>query len=296
MQRRRRISSAALQGCPPAEGARAHARTLGAIVLAMLVLSVASIAQDRRPMSLRDIAELPRVIDPQLSPDGRYVTYALSHADWKVGRPIFQLWRQEIGGGRPVQLTFAESGVTNTFSRWSPDGRTILFHRDGQLFTMPIDGGEPKALTRHATGVSFPTWTPDGSAVYFLATDARTSDERERDRVRDDVYGYDENYKHRHLWKITVATGKEQPITFGDFTVGFYRLSRDGTRIVFVRAPTPLAADAYRSEVWTMDASGEHAQAVTANDIEELEPELSPDNSQVLFIASASATLDPYYN
>src|SRR5262249_4507999 len=65
-------------------------------------------AQSRRPMSLLDIAELSRTIDPQISPDGRFVTYGLSHADWKANRPIFQMWRQEIGRGSPVQLTFAE--------------------------------------------------------------------------------------------------------------------------------------------------------------------------------------------
>jgi dipeptidyl aminopeptidase/acylaminoacyl peptidase len=247
-------------------------------------------------MSLVDLVELPRAIDPQLSPDGRFVVFALSRADWKANRPIFQLWRQEIGHGAPVQLTFADSGVTNAFTRWSPDGRTILFHRDGQLFVMPADGGEPKALTKHATGVSYPTWSPDGSTVYFLATDARTADERERDRLRDDVFAYDENYKQRHLWRISVATAEERQVTSGSFTVASYRLSRDGTRIVFERAPSPLQTDTSSAEVWVMDAGGENARAVTSNGIEELELELSPDHSQILFVASASATLEPYYN
>jgi dipeptidyl aminopeptidase/acylaminoacyl peptidase len=253
-------------------------------------------AQTRPPMSLLDLAELPRTIDPQLSPDGRFVTYALSRADWKANRPIFQIWRQEIGGGAPVQLTFGDSGVTNAFSRWSPDGRTLLFHRDGQLFTMPADGGESRALTKHATGVSYPSWAPDGQSVYFLAGDARTADERERDRLRDDVYAYDETYKQRHLWRITVATGEERAITSGDFTVASYRLSRDGRRIVFERAPSPLQSDSYRGELWTMDASGEQARAITSNAIEELDPELSPDNSRILFLASADARFDSYYN
>src|SRR5262252_9337346 len=67
-------------------------------------------ARSPRPMSLVDIAELPRALDPQLSPDGRFVVYALSHADWKANRPVFQLWRQEIGHGAPMQLTFADGG------------------------------------------------------------------------------------------------------------------------------------------------------------------------------------------
>ena len=247
-------------------------------------------------MSLVDLAEVPRVLDPQLSPDGRYLTYALGRVDWKANRLISQLWRQDVNGGAPVQLTFAENGVTNTFSRWSPDGRSLLFHRDGQLFVMPSDGGEPRALTKHATGVSFPTWSTDSAAVYFLAADARTADERERDRVRDDVFAYDETFKQRQLWKITVATGEEKAITSGDSSVTSYRLSRDGTRIALTRAPSPQAADANRTEVWTMDAAGDNARQATTNSVEEAEAELSPDNSQLLFLASASAQLEPYYN
>ena len=253
-------------------------------------------AQTARSMSLIDLAELPRTLDPELSPDGRFVIYALSHADWKLDRPVWNLWRQEVGGGPPVRLTYGDTLVP-AFTRWSPDGRTILFEQDTpQVYLMAADGGEPRALTHHATAVSYPTWSPDSTAVYFLAADARTAEERERDRLRDDVYAYDENYKHRQLWKVVVSTGDEQAITSGDSSVVSYHLSRDGRRIAFERAPTPLAADAYRGEVWTMDADGGNARAITNNAVEELEPELSPDNSQVLFLAGANPQLESYYN
>src|SRR5262249_20235484 len=155
--------------------------------------------------------------------------------------------------GSPVQLTFAENGITNAFMRWAPDGRTMLFHRDGQLWIMPSDGGESKALTKHATGASFPAWAADSASVYFLASDARNAEERDRDRLRDDVFGYDETYKQRQLWRIVVATGAEEAITSGNSSVVSYRLSRDGKHIAFVRAPSPLQNDANRGEIWTMD-------------------------------------------
>ena len=50
----------------------------------------------------------------------------------------------------------------------SPDGRTILFDLLGDLYTMPIGGGE---ATRIIGGLSFesqPTWSPDGQAIAFL--------------------------------------------------------------------------------------------------------------------------------
>ena len=67
-------------------------------------------AQSPRPMSLMDLASLQRPLDPELSPDGRFVLYSMSRPDWKLGRPVWQLWRQEVGGGAPVQLTFTDNG------------------------------------------------------------------------------------------------------------------------------------------------------------------------------------------
>ncbi|PYR18079.1 MAG: hypothetical protein DMF98_26210, partial [Acidobacteria bacterium] len=270
-----------------------------ALVACVFVLDSAGQTHARRPMTLVDLAELPRLLDPQLSPDGRTLTYMRSHADWKAGRPVWNLWRQPIGGA-PEQLTFGETGEAPGTTRWSPDGRTLVFWRDGQLHLLPAGGGEARALTHHATNVSAgipPAWTPDGSAVYFAASDPRTADEREREGVRDDVYALDETtFKHRHVWKVAVGTGAETQMTSGDWSVLGFRLSRDGTRIVFHRAPSPLTADTPLGEIWIMDANGANARALTHNTIEESGAELSPDNRQVLFLAESNDRLEPYYN
>jgi dipeptidyl aminopeptidase/acylaminoacyl peptidase len=252
----------------------------------------------RRPMSLVDLAELPRILDPQLSPDGRSVIYTLTRADWKANRAVAHIWRQSAGGGQPTQLTNGEAGEAS--GRWSPDGTSLLFltreETDTQIYLLPSEGGKARALTRHSTAVSQPAWSPDGSAIYFLASDPPTADERDRDHQRDDVFAFEKNFKQRHLWRVAVPSGSELKLTDGDFSVLSYRLSRDGRQIALHRAPTPLVDDGVRGEVWVMDASGRNARAVTSNSIEELEAELSPDNTQILFLAEANGTLDPYYS
>src|SRR5260370_42576042 len=79
----------------------------------------------RRPMSLVDLAELPRILDPQLSPDGRSVIYTLTRADWKANRAVAHIWRQSVGGGQPTPLTNGDAGEAS--GRWSPDGTSLLF-------------------------------------------------------------------------------------------------------------------------------------------------------------------------
>src|SRR3954470_712894 len=251
-----------------------------------------------RPMSLVELAEIPRVVDAQLSPDGSSVSYMLQRADWKANRLVPHIWRQPVGGGTPVQLTSGDGGEAN--GRWSPDSRTLLYitgaQNGAQVFLVPAAGGPSRQLTHHATSVSAPAWAPDGTAVYFLVSDAPSDAERERDRLRDGIFSYDESFTQRHLWRIAVATGAEQKLTDGAFSVLSFRLSRDGARIAHQRAPTPLNGDDDRREIWLMNADATNARALTSNAFEENEPELSPDNTRVLFLAEASDALEPGYN
>jgi dipeptidyl aminopeptidase/acylaminoacyl peptidase len=244
-------------------------------------------------MSFVDLAQLQRIAGPDLSPDGRTVVYGLSVTDWKAGRLTYHLWRQDVSGGAPTQLTFGDGDVP--LIRWSPDGKTILFMRDGQFWLIAADGGEPRALTKHATTPSLPTWSPDGTTVYFVAADASTAEERDRTRLRDDVFMFDETFKQRQLWKIVVSTGAETMLTSGDSTIKGYSLSADGKRLAVQRAPNPADMDAYRGEIWIMDATGDNGRMLTHNNVEEKLLKLSPDGSQVLFTADANDRLEPYY-
>src|SRR5262245_30418624 len=154
-----------------------------AIWFGLAVFSAGGVdAQTPRPMGLVDLLNLPQLGDPQLSPDGRDVAFTRSVADWKSGRRVLHIWRARVGGSEPVQLTSGGDGETSP--RWSPDGKTIAFvakRGDGavaQIHLLPSDGGEARALSAHATAVSDIAWAPDGSSLYFRASEPKTAAER----------------------------------------------------------------------------------------------------------------------
>lgn len=268
-------------------------------VLAAIVFAGQADAQVRRPMSPLDLLEIPRVLDPQLSPDGAQVLYVLDRPDWKANRRIGHIWRINADGSGAMQLTYGERGETSP--RWSPDGRRIAFltrrgdSEEPQIYILENDGGEARQLTHHPAAVSGIQWAADGT-IFFLAPDAKTQDEEERDRLRDDVYAFEENYKHRHLWKANPGSGATARVTEGDYSVLSYALSRDGTKIAFHRAASPVFEHGPTSEVWTMNADGGGAVQLTRNAVPESDARLSPDNSQVLFVSGSNAAFDTYYN
>jgi dipeptidyl aminopeptidase/acylaminoacyl peptidase len=265
-------------------------------------------AEAPRSMSLVDLAMIPRITDPQLSPDGRFVTYVLSKADWKADALVAHIFRQDVAGGPPIQLT---NGDDERVERVSPDGRTIVFwaqkragtdlEKHGQLYLVPAAGGAAKVLTQHAPRVApaatsatdIPiAWAPDGRSVYFLASNVPAPG---RGRAGQLVTFEETDFEQQHLWKVDVATGAETQITRGDWSVISFRISRDGKHATLLRSPTPLTIDHYRSDIWVLDFETGALHEVTRNGVYETEADMSPDDTQVYFIADANNALDVYY-
>ncbi len=243
---------------------------------------------------------MPTLSDPQVSPDGKQVLFVMDKPDWKNNRRVGHIHRINADGSNQVQLTFGERGESNP--RWSPDGKTIAFtaRRDpdanNQIYLLETDAGEARRLTNHGAAPNDLTWDPDGKSIWFAASDAKSADEREKERLQDDVYTFEEtNFKQRHVW-VTDLTGKTKKITDGDFNVTSFDLSNDGKKLVTVRSTSPLLEHSRFAEVWISDADGSSAKALTKNEVVEGNASLSPDGSTVVFSAGVNDKFDSYYN
>ena len=108
--------------------------------------------------------------DPNWTPDGKEIFFR-----WGRG----QLASVPSGGGE-VSIVLKRSNeevveaVPGGGTAVSPDGTRVVFsgYRAGMegvhIWTNPIEGGEPKQLTRGPTESRFPCWSPDGKWVAFL--------------------------------------------------------------------------------------------------------------------------------
>ena len=263
------------------------------------ILSPITAALAQRNMTIVDLLNLPSVTDPQLSPDGSQILFVRGDSDWEKNRRIQHIWRMNTDGTGAVQLT--NGATSETSPRWSPEGTTIAFtsKRDGdeqtQVYLLNNSGGEARRLFEHKPGVSNIAWSPDGTSILFVAPDPEPKADRKRKQAKDDVFAFEEEFRQKHLWQFQITGSKPIRITEGDFSVLDYKLSLDGSSIVTARGPTPLPGDRHKRELWVRKADGSAERRITNNSSGERGAELSPDNRQVLYLATTNEKDEPYY-
>jgi Tol biopolymer transport system component/DNA-binding winged helix-turn-helix (wHTH) protein len=168
---------------------------------------------------------------PQLSPDGKEMTYGVAPAgnSWWDG----QIWKSKANGSDAAQLTSLR-GYAGT-PRWSPDGRSIAFdYRPGprgQIFVMDADGRRQRPLAANGFDQVVPSWSRDGTAIYFCSN--RTG--------------------RYEVWRKNLASGSEMQVTHhGGFAPSE---SYDGNSLYYTRFDG--------AGIWTVPVQGGDERKLT---------------------------------
>ena len=253
-------------------------------------------AVEKRAITEKDLFKFVWVADPQIAPDGSQVVFVRVNVNEKADQYESSLWVVKADGSdAPRQLT---GGTRDTSPRWSPDGRRLAFTRsidkDGhaqpaQIYVMPMNGGEARAITDIPRGASGPEWSPDGRTIDFSATakpdelTPKTGEKPHESDVRviaDAVYrangisgsGFVDRDRPAQIWTIAVPAPDATPsslkrITAGEFPTGNYRWSTDGSQILFVadrrRESYYYPSD---SDIYAVPKDGGEAKAIVSID------------------------------
>mgnify|MGYP003694674747 CR=1 FL=1 len=125
--------------------------------------------------TIDELLTLKAIGGAQISPDGQWVAYTVTNADFKQDAFVTQIWLAETGSkGRILQLTRGEKSSTNP--RWSPNGEWLAFTSNriedkNQIFVINPAGGEAVQLTKSETAISNFAWSEDGRSIAYTATE-----------------------------------------------------------------------------------------------------------------------------
>ncbi len=209
----------------------------------------------RRLLTLDDLFRVRSVSDPQISPDGAWVAYAVTTPDTSADRDDSDVWMTSWSGDTTVRLT--ASPQSEHTPRWSPDGRFLSFlsdrqHSDetDQLWLLDRTGGDAERVTSISGGVTGYAWSPDSRRV-VLAVESRDSAGADsaklarptpivvdRFQFKQDEIGY-LGKQRQHLHLLDLQTRQTTPLTAGDYDELFPVWSPDGLSIAFVSKRRP---------------------------------------------------------
>jgi len=279
-----------------------------------------------RAITIDDFFQIRDVSQPELSPDGQWIAYAVRTRLLKEDKNEQRLWMISTHGGDPLPMT--AEGVTSSHPRWSPDGKYLSFlsARDGgknQVWLLDRRGGEAVKLTDAAQGIDDFEWSPDSTRLVLILRDPKPEDLEaakskekpaagapakpktpppfviDRLQFKRDTVGYLDRHR-THLYVFNLAAKTTTQITSGDFDDSDPAWSPDGKSLAFTSNRTlPDPDAAYNSDIWVVAADntdkGAHPTQITTNPGPDASPTWSPDGKWIAY----TTELDPhlyYYN
>ncbi len=251
-----------------------------AIAFALPCFYQVGIAQNKRPITDKDLFRFQWIGDPQVSPDGTHVVFVRVSVNEKKEGYDTALWMANTeNADSAVRLTGAKR---DSQPRWSPDGKWIVFVRGpadsgvegrdhkpqpSQLALLSLSGGEAWTITGLPRSAGNPVWSPDGKQIAFLC-DATPEDLAKKQ-------------------KKDIAAEPEHESDVKVITRAIYRFNGTG-----------YLDPKHKQHIWILDlpASADAKSAprqLTSGTFDERSPVFTPDGKHILYTTNRNS--EPYY-
>jgi dipeptidyl aminopeptidase/acylaminoacyl peptidase len=262
-------------------------------------------------LKVNDLFRFKRVSDPQVSPDGKTVSYVVTVYDKETNKRANHIHLMPISGGESQVL--ADGGGKDSRPRWSPDGKQLAFisSREGssQIWIFNTETKNTQKLTNIFSEASDLVWSPDGKHLLFTSevypecadedcnkkklTEAENSKVKAKiaDRLLYRHWNSWKEGKRSHLFIVSANGGTPLDLTPGDydtppFSLGGpdnYAFSPDGKEVCFARNTDKVEAISTNNDLFVVSIKGGEAKRITTNQGSDTNPLYSPDGRFIAY-------------
>jgi dipeptidyl aminopeptidase/acylaminoacyl peptidase len=286
--------------------------------LILLLASCALVSAQKRPFDASALMQLKRIGDPQISPDGKLMTFSVVSVDLAANTKPKSVWVMPLSGGVPKQISLASENAER--ARWAPDSKHMVWisDRNGstQIWQVDPDGGDAKQITNLSTEADGVIYSPDGKNLVFTsevfpdcaaddACNKKKLEEGKTDKVKARIYTsllyrhwtHWQSNRRSHLLAVAAEGGTPRDLTPGSRDVppfsidgaDDYAISPDGMEVCYAMNADPIPAVSTNTDLYVVPMAGGQSRRITANPGADDNPAYSPDGKYLAYRSQTRA-------
>lgn len=214
--------------------------------------------------------------DPRWSPSGRALAFVVDNRETGSTVHIVPLAdkSEPEDTAKDSETPLAPSGPVfrvGSNPEWSPDGRWLVYEREGSIRMLAVDGSEESEISLGVDECRLGSWSPDSRAVAYSGLDRGAS-------------------SSSIFTSPAVKSARGRPLTsgLGDLLPAW---STDGTSVAFLRPIHTRASQAESTAsdadlaLWAVEARSGREERLTQEVVCEMQPSWSPDGGWVAFLS-----------
>jgi len=253
-------------------------------LLVILFIPTLIYSQTKRAISVDDLWAVKRIGTYDVSPDGKTLAYTLTTYTFEENKGNTDIYLIDADGKnlRPLK----NSDKNEIEPKFAPDGKSVAFVRDGQIWQCNLDGSNEKRLTNIYTQASGFEWSSDEkkilftSSVYPECTTQECNEQKDKakegSKVKAEIFT-ELMYRHwndwrgqkrSHLFLLDVHTGNFIDLTEGNKedvpppalgSSNDYNFSHDGSEVAYSLNPEFTLATSTNIEIYLLSLNSPEA-------------------------------------